>query len=241
MQALVLLLLFAVACVIFDVPIVQQRWTSRQLPRWRIHWPAWLDEPAEQLTWAIRFVATVLLVAGFLDLFVLGGQTIYHSFTTEMIGVAVTVLVLEELDRLRSKQEFKQQTFRQIRHSSNPFAVEALETARAMGWMDEIIHPDTDLKNANLAGADLRHASLQRAKFWEANLVGTDLRGANLIEADLRYANLAGAYLRGANLAGANLWGANLDGAELGGITYSSTTKWPKRFDPEFRGAILVR
>ncbi len=53
----------------------------------------------------------------------------------------------------------------------------------------------TDLREANLWGADLREADLREANLWkadlrEANLWGADLWGADLREADLREANL---------------------------------------------------
>lgn len=60
-------------------------------------------------------------------------------------------------------------------------------------------------KRANLEGANLRGACLER----------TDLRGANLCKANLERANLRMAYLEGAYLEGANLCMADLEGAEL--------------------------
>ena len=64
---------------------------------------------------------------------------------------------------------------------------------------------EPDGKRANLVRADLRGA----------DLYGADLERANLVRADLRGANLYGANLEGANLYGANLEGANLYGADL--------------------------
>jgi hypothetical protein len=61
------------------------------------------------------------------------------------------------------------------------------------------------LENAQLNGADLRHA----------NLSGVCLRGARLREAMLEYANLSGADLSYSDLRGAHLENANLNGTIL--------------------------
>lgn len=62
------------------------------------------------------------------------------------------------------------------------------------------------LKNAYLAGADLKGADLSEAS----------LDGAVLTNADLQHADLSGAYLGTADLTGANLRKADLSGAHLG-------------------------
>jgi hypothetical protein len=74
------------------------------------------------------------------------------------------------------------------------------------------------LERKNLAGADLREASLEEALLVEANLEGADLR-----KASLRGAHLLGARLYNAKLAGANLTGANVEVAFLSGADLSGT------------------
>jgi hypothetical protein len=68
-----------------------------------------------------------------------------------------------------------------------------------------------------------------------ADLSGADLRGAIINEANLSEANLSGADLSGAKLGYTNLSGANLSGAK-----YDKNTNWPRGFDPQKAGAILV-
>jgi uncharacterized protein YjbI with pentapeptide repeats len=67
-----------------------------------------------------------------------------------------------------------------------------------------------DLRNAQLAGANLSQMRMTRA-----NLAGADLSGANLSFALLMSANLHGATLRGADLTGARLGRATFQGADL--------------------------
>jgi uncharacterized protein YjbI with pentapeptide repeats len=75
----------------------------------------------------------------------------------------------------------------------------------------------TDLRRANLSGANLFKAELSRADLSGANLSGADLLLADLHGAVLRGADLSGANLRKASLSGADLSGAHLRGADLGG------------------------
>ena len=74
---------------------------------------------------------------------------------------------------------------------------------------------EADLERANLRGADLEAAYLERANLRGADLEGADLRGANLCRANLERANFREADLEGANLEGANLCRADLEGADL--------------------------
>jgi hypothetical protein len=69
----------------------------------------------------------------------------------------------------------------------------------------------------NMAGIDLKEASLIKANLAGANLTGADLRYANLRRANLAGANLRGAQLNFANLPGADLSDADLSNANLSG------------------------
>lgn len=74
-----------------------------------------------------------------------------------------------------------------------------------------------DCPGCNMAGIDLKEASLIKANLKEADLNGADLRYANLRRADLSGANLSEARLNHANLPGADLSNADLTGADLSG------------------------
>ena len=88
---------------------------------------------------------------------------------------------------------------------------------------------------ANLAGIDLSEANLHGAFLFRANLRGANLSGANLQGAYLCEANLNWADLRGANLRHAVLVRADLYDAR-----YDKDTIFPKGFDPEAAGMVLV-
>jgi hypothetical protein len=78
---------------------------------------------------------------------------------------------------------------------------------------------DAQLWQAQLTGAFLGRANLNNASLWQANLTGAYLWQANLQDTNFDEANLSGANLSGANLKGANLKGANLQGADLRAVT----------------------
>jgi len=79
-----------------------------------------------------------------------------------------------------------------------------------------------DLRNTDIAGANLSKANLQGANFYQANLQGANLHGVNLEgakldEANLQWAKLCNAKLQKARLPRANLGHASLNWAELQG------------------------
>lgn len=111
---------------------------------------------------------------------------------------------------------------------------------------------DAEMKGCDLRGATFTHAGFQGADLSKANLEGTDLtsvsfqnakfRGANLRKAkgftDCTKADFREADLRGANLLGMKDYSGN--SAKFSGAKYDKATRWPKGFDVEGSGAVLV-
>ncbi|HEY7416156.1 MAG TPA: pentapeptide repeat-containing protein, partial [Ktedonobacteraceae bacterium] len=112
---------------------------------------------------------------------------------------------------------------------------------------------------ADLTGANLSEAKLQKTDFGQsildrADLTRANLRGADFFEVSLRNAHLAYADLReaktafgmfnGADLSFADLRGADMRGyikaANLHGAMYDQSTWWPDGFDPIAAGARRV-
>ncbi|HAZ62156.1 MAG TPA: low-complexity protein [Armatimonadetes bacterium] len=91
----------------------------------------------------------------------------------------------------------------------------------------------------------LRGANLTAATFIDADLRYADLSGVALCESDLMGAKLQGARLAGADLRGVQLYSAKLDGADFTGAIYGpfgdTVTRFPRSFDPEAHGLVLVR
>jgi uncharacterized protein YjbI with pentapeptide repeats len=170
----------------------------------------------------------------------------YANASTELTSIAITVLIIDSLNRRREQRleehREREQLTRQLGSSVNEVTKRAAEELRARGWLTDgslqgadlrIAHLEeaklwkadlqgvnlqwAKLKKANLNGSILVGANLMQANLQAARLGGADLRGANLFEARLYRVNFNGAYLREANLAGAHLEGARLEGADLRG------------------------
>jgi len=92
-----------------------------------------------------------------------------------------------------------------------------------------------NLEEANLQGANLQNARLEEAVLREANLQNANLRSAQLERASLFEADLRWAKLGGANLTEANLYGTKLFGASLQGTKLERATL----FDVDLRGLNL--
>jgi uncharacterized protein YjbI with pentapeptide repeats len=113
-------------------------------------------------------------------------------------------------------------------------AVQFETRARAGGAASTASPPE--IEPADLSGARLMGAALRGVKLVKANLTGADLRNA-----DLTSAVVPGANLQSAKLQGATLTGADLKGADLKGALYDAQTRWPDGFNPQERGALLVK
>ncbi len=192
------------------------------------------DVPGEKELRIIQAIALLLIVAGVTVFFVTEPGSLLHDLWPEMISTGGAVLGIDELNRRRSAQEYKQSVIRQMGSLSNDFALDAARIAKNEGWLEDGSFIGADLMRANLAGAHLADANLKGAVLlganlagvflWEANLAGAELEIANLIRADLVEANLTGAELVEANLAGANLSGTNLTGANLSGANLTGAS-----------------
>ena len=147
---------------------------------------------------------------------------------TELLSIAITILVLNELyqraQEEQSTEQLKRQLIREVGSSIRDVAVPAVEQLKTHGWgfrkLDEL--------DESLVGASLGHANLQGARLSHANL-----QGAKLMRAKLQAADLMRAKLQGANLAH-----ANLEEADLTLALYNDDTVWPDGFDSKAAGAI---
>jgi len=139
----------------------------------------------------------------------------------EFLSVVGTVIVVDQLNRWRARDERKKELFRQVKSRWNDVAVEALDQIWHESWFEEMVeyYRDggfVDLDRVQWAGGvDLSSVDLKKGHLRRANLQEADLRGVNLQEADLVEANLQEAFLFRANLQEADLWKANLQEANL--------------------------
>ncbi len=170
----------------------------------------WLT--AQSVGLLLLALALIVGVAGYIsqhpgdfNLLELAGD-FYANVSSELASIAITVLIIDTLNRRRERRleerRTREQLTRQMGSQVNEVARRAAEELRAAGW----------LTDGSLQEADLRVANLEEAKLWDA-----DLQGVNLQWAKLKKANLNGSVLVGANLTQANLQAAKLNGADVRG------------------------
>jgi hypothetical protein len=144
-----------------------------------------------------------------------------NDLAPELIGILITVFVIDRLNRRRDERNAEEALKRQLvddaASTSSEVAKNAVHQMRRKGWLtgEGGLLKDADLGGAHLDGANLNGAHLDGASLRGADLHGANLNGAHLDGAYLFGANLDGAYLFGAHLEGAHLTGAHLEGAHL--------------------------
>ena len=155
-------------------------------------------------------LATVAVMStNFLD------RSFMDSLAPEAIGILVTVLFINQLNRRSEREQYKRRLIHELGSRVNDVALRAVEELKKEGWLEDGSLHGADLRDANLQGAVLEGANLQGAVLWGANLQGAVLWEANLQGAVFGGANLQGVVFGGANLQGAVFGGANLRGTVL--------------------------
>lgn len=217
---------------------------------------SWLSEPGQSIRLSLWIGATLLVTLTLLS----PESNLLGGLRTEAIGIALTVIVIDELGRYRERLERKQEIIEQMGSRVNSVALEAVRLADRYGWLYDGSFKGANLYDANLIGIRLKRArlliaDLRKVSAWNTNFEGAflnaakcqdaEFEGANFKGANLQLTNFKGAHLEGADFTGASLMatnftGAHLDGTIFRGAIYYESTKWPNHFDPQAAGAILV-
>jgi len=165
------------------------------------------------------------------------------NFGTEVIGIIVTVFIVNAWQDRRAQERLKRELLADIKYGTNADARRAIRRAHEWRWLEknESILAGKDLRRAelqestfrcvNLHKADLRNADLSNARFdrgsdlskiqassaifASAILHEINLQNAQLFAADLSSTGLRGTDLKGAYLAFADLSKSNLSSADL--------------------------
>jgi hypothetical protein len=178
---------------------------------------------------------------------------LYTNIGSELIGMAITILIIDRLNKKRDETNYKSQLIRQICSHYNPIALEAAKELSVIGAFNDGTLAGRDMCKANLQdvelqgcilnGTLLKETMLANAKLDGASMISSDLEKANLKEASLVNANLRSAKFYNTDLSGASLSWADLTGAEflteqqlkqcgmLWGATMPDGTKYDGRFD----------
>jgi hypothetical protein len=149
----------------------------------------------------------------------------YGSISIELISIAFTVLILDQMYRRREAQRDKEQAIRMLTSRDAHTVAQTLARLRSDGSLDDGSLVRSDLTGALFTQAQLSGAVLSRANLRKADLSGVDLEEAQLDGADLGGSNLTNANLTGSNLESADLSGAILKSANLQDATGASSTE----------------
>jgi uncharacterized protein YjbI with pentapeptide repeats len=155
----------------------------------------------------------------------------YANISTELISIAITVLVIDKLAlRQKNFDEYKQlkdDLIHQVRSQINADAIKAIEKLAIHDWLFDGSMEGVDLNHANWQGVkQLENAYLKNTKLRGANFRKARLYRINLVNADLRWAKLQDALIFKSNLKEAKLIGADLSGAYV--------------FKADFRNALCI-
>lgn len=162
---------------------------------------------------------------------------------TEVLGILLTVLIIDTLNEQRSNKEKNDELAREMGSSENTETLKAVRELRARGWLQNGSLRGSGLYRANLQNSNLEYANMSMSDLMESNLENANLSfsrlvktnlcntklgnsiltKANLMEADLSFADLTNAQLTLSNLEKADLTNAKLHGADLFGCNLYKT------------------
>ncbi len=150
-----------------------------------------------------------LLLFPFVNYLRTDADAFLQELVPEFFGIVFTVLILENLARVREKRQLTEQLIRRMQSRFNPTALSAIEELRVYGKLQ-----DGTVRNRNLRGSNWENANL-----YQADLTGCDLTNAILKHADFVYANLTDVKVTEEQLAYTdNLCGATMpDGSRYDG------------------------
>jgi len=145
----------------------------------------------------------------------------YANVSSELGSIAITVLVIDQLNRRRdAKEQQKRDQWQseEQRKRDQLQAISELEQAKTPEDRQPIINRMTrgDLfKGIKLTRLNLEKAQLDYVNLEEALLIDTNLSEARINYVRLKRTNLSSATLQGAKLMGAGLQGCDLRNANL--------------------------
>lgn len=111
----------------------------------------------------------------------------YANVSSELVSIAMTILIVDQIYERRSKKEKYDSLLLQLQSPSNLFSIEAVRILR-----DTNALIDGTMAGVKINNAKLRNANLSHADFRNAELMHGDFSGVNFEKAQLRNAQLMG-------------------------------------------------
>lgn len=136
-----------------------------------------------------------------------------ENFWTEVLGIIVTVVVIDRIYAMNSLRDRKILLFNQLKSHANSVAIDALEQIRREDWLEEALtyHYDkkedrVSLRRLEIQQGNLNGVELSNVDFRTSKLFKTDLRNAKLLGCDLAFSQVKCAFLGNTDLRGCDLY-----------------------------------
>jgi len=169
----------------------------------------------------IALILLVLGIGGFIDgpiPYIPNVTDYYKEMRTELIGIGITVLIIENALQYRNLNEEKRRLIIMLSSPIKALTQEALFYINSRGWLS-----DGTLENKDFSGADLSESNITNGKFKQSIFTSVDLSKSICENADFSDANLYDVDFTQANLSGANLDNCILDYSILLNATISKS------------------
>lgn len=172
--------------------------------------------------WLVIGIVIGLLIITLINYVTGDSSGFLQNLVPEAVGLVFTVLILDNLGKLREEKSMVEQLVRRMHSRYNHTALAAIEELRVIGH----------LQDGTIIGREMRGSSWKDANLYEADLSGCDLMNADVLHADFVKANLTGALITDEQLAATdNLCGARMPDGSLydGRFTLMGDLEWARR------------
>lgn len=142
-------------------------------------------------------------------------QDLYANGGAELLSIAITVLIIDTLNKKRSEDERKRELILQMGSPSNDFAIEAVRLLDHHNWVKDgslrkQFFTYANLENVILLAADFSHSTIIESTFKNAELEDTTFHGCrfeycNFENIEFAHINMSDSELIGCFFRNANM------------------------------------
>jgi hypothetical protein len=164
---------------------IVKRWWGRAVWRWEEGW-----------NWLMVGALIMLEVLAFVMIRI-GGELMLNC-GSEILGIIVTVVVIDWVYHLRGEKALKERLIREMGSRHNSIALKAVIELSVHGWLEDgslrsSQFYEADLSDAYLFGVDFEGAGFHTVNFSNANLRHANFKNASF-EGKIRFDNAILAY-----------------------------------------------
>lgn len=167
---------------------------------------AFLANSPEYVGFLLLVLGLYIGIRGFIFLYPKGFSNyqatndFYANLSSELVSIAVTVLIIDRLSERREIKLMKSRLIREMKSNDNSTALKAVGELRGLGWLSDGSLKNNEMWSANLEAAILHKSDLSFVDFGRANLRSSDLREAKLKDTVLTEVDFTNARIRPSQL-----------------------------------------